>query len=266
MVTTVFLGFVIFVGFIGNLLTLVIMSRKSLRQSSVAVYLSALAIADSLVLIEILLNGWLFAVAGFSIRLISHTTCKMHYLVFQASYTLCAWLHLFVAGERFIVVSFPLKAKVICTRRKSIITAVAMVIAVISINLYSIWGWELDSVGHRCDVTLGPTMRDFMARVAPWFMAVFYSFIPTVGLVVLNSGLVFKLYEARRLRHSMSVVTQADKIELQVTVMVFIACLCCLVLTVPVSIYNIIFFAAEPVRSVGAIVTLFLTCWCGYSC
>lgn len=243
---TVFLGFVIFVGILGNLLTLVVMRQKSMRRSSVAVFLSALAVFDSLVLIQMLLNRWLFAVAGIEFQGISHTACKLTYLLFHTSFTLSSWLQMFVAGEGFIVVSSPLKAKVICTRRNSIITVVTTVIPVISIYMYCLWGTELDS-GDRCNVTLATNVRNFMDRVGPWLLAVFYSFIPTSGLVVVNSALIFKLYEARHRRHAMSTVTRADKSELQINVMVVISCLCCVVLTVPGAIHNIDFFAAEPV-------------------
>ena len=52
------------VGVVGNTLTMVIMNRPSLRSSSVSVYVSALAMVDSLVLIMDFLNNWLEDVVG----------------------------------------------------------------------------------------------------------------------------------------------------------------------------------------------------------
>ena len=45
-------------GLIGHVLTFLVMQRKALRTSSVAIFMSALAVADSLVLILNCLNNW----------------------------------------------------------------------------------------------------------------------------------------------------------------------------------------------------------------
>ena len=52
------------VGVVGNSLSVAIMNRPGMRSSSVAVFVSALAVTDSITLILDFLNNWLPKVVG----------------------------------------------------------------------------------------------------------------------------------------------------------------------------------------------------------
>ena len=87
------------------------MLRPAQRGSSVSVFMSALAVADTLVLVLDFLNNWLKMVPKVYLLGSSVGFCKFHRWIFDVVYTYAAWLVTSLAIERFIVVWFPLKAR-----------------------------------------------------------------------------------------------------------------------------------------------------------
>ena len=66
------------VGVVGNGLSAVVMNRPSMRSSSVAVFVTGLAITDSLTLILDFINNWVESVTGTRIVLVSRVFCSLY--------------------------------------------------------------------------------------------------------------------------------------------------------------------------------------------
>ena len=66
------------VGVVGNTLSMVTMNRPSMRSSSVAVFITALAFMDSLTLIMDFLNNWLESVVGVEFIDLSTVGCSVY--------------------------------------------------------------------------------------------------------------------------------------------------------------------------------------------
>ena len=66
------------VGVVGNSLSVVIMNRPRMRSSSVAVFVTGLAITDSLTLILDFINNWVESVTGTSIVNVSRVFCSIY--------------------------------------------------------------------------------------------------------------------------------------------------------------------------------------------
>ena len=128
------------VGIIGNILTFLVMQQKSLKKSPVAVYMSALAIVDSLVLFLDFINNWLKMKP--KIYLLGYSGfCQFHRYFFNVCYTYAAWLVASVAFERFLVVWFPFKAKTLCTVKVAIKVVVSEAVILVVLYAYNFWGW-----------------------------------------------------------------------------------------------------------------------------
>jgi hypothetical protein len=74
----VVLPIITIVGVAGNSLAIVTVTRSSLKSSSVAIYISALGIVDSVVLIMDFLNNWLASVAPVNVLTLSEAGCKTY--------------------------------------------------------------------------------------------------------------------------------------------------------------------------------------------
>ncbi len=217
------------------------MQRKSLRSSPVAVYMSALALVDSVVLILDFINNWLKM--KYKVFLLNnYTFCIFHRFFFNLCFTYATWLVAAVACERFIVVTFPFKAKNICTMKGAVKVVLIQPFAIFVLTFYEFWGWDLDENG-RCDVHKH-RMYWFMSNVAPWIKAILYSYLPVLIIIICNIGIIFQLSRARAERLNLGTGEASSVVNTKITIMVVMICLVFLVLTVPISLWYIILFAA----------------------
>lgn len=223
------------VGSVTNLLTLVVMSRKSFRSTSVAVYLSAAAISDSLALILDFLNNWVPLVPRVNLLGISDAFCKFHRFFFGIVCTYSAWIVTTLCVERFIVVWFPFKAKAICNHRTALITVISLPIPNSAIQVYKLFAWYAD--GSDCVMKEGGWTY-FQSEFGPWIMGLTYSYLPSIVMLMLNALIVGKLTLASRIRRKMALESSTvEKKELRVTVMIVIISVLYVTMTAPLSIY-----------------------------
>ena len=109
------LAFVIF-GLLGNILSIVVLTRPKNRKSSTATYFTALAISDNLILLNNPSNIFFIHVYKFDYRARVVFLCKVSIWVTYASLATSSWLLVAVTMERVISVIFPYRAKQLCTK------------------------------------------------------------------------------------------------------------------------------------------------------
>jgi hypothetical protein len=238
------------VGLVGNILMLIIMQKPSQRRSPIAVYMSALAVADSLVLILDFLNNWFKL--QLEITFLSHSVgfCRFYRFFFNVCYTYAAWLVTALAVERFIVIWFPLKAKLICTYKKALCVVVVLGALCFLFYINNLWGWELNDNG-QCDVTT--EMAYFLNMISPWLSAAAYSYVPIAILIFCSTGIILQLCRASSQRRSMTCEGEAasarsvkiDEEVFRVTISVITVVVAFLVLSVPLTSFYIIVFATN---------------------
>ena len=143
-----------FVGLICNCLMLVTMRSQSMRSTPLAVYMSALACADSVILILDFLNNWVYFVSDYRFNTISDGVCKAFIFVFGGTFTYCGWLVVAIAAERMIIVWFPMKAKSLCTTRKALIVVITMAVACGAFSTVNIVIWSVSGIeDSRCAIS-----------------------------------------------------------------------------------------------------------------
>ncbi len=227
------------VGVLANTLAFLVVQRKRINTSPVAVFMSALAVTDSLVLILDFLNNWLKMKP--KIYLLGDPAfCLLHRFLFNVCYTYATWLVASLSVERFLVVWFPFKAKSLCTIKGAIRAVIIQPVVISVLYLYNFWGYTINENG-KCDVH--PQLAFFMNHISPWLTAFFYSYIPILVISVSNICIIIKLASAHVKRRAM-VQEDSTSRDTKITLMVVVVCLVFLLLTVPVTAWYLIIFAA----------------------
>lgn len=125
----------VIVGVTLNALTIAVMLQHRFRSLSSSVYLMALAAAD----IVCLLVDFKFLEVLQKLMNIEYPPgywlCVIEWWVSQFPFFISSWLIVAVTLERVIIVCLPLKAKSLCTRRKSWIAVVVIIISMMVISL-----------------------------------------------------------------------------------------------------------------------------------
>jgi len=213
-------------GIVGILLTLVVLSRKSMRTSTNC-YLMALSVTD---LAFLVLLASLFVHSG---ARESHTFhIYAVYAAIMANVTLMAsiWLTVVLAAERYVAICRPFLAARVCTVRVAA-TAIGVVFALaLAIRLPNFFEhrieWYRDPTANNRSVAYVAmtdlALDDVYPRLYPWLVdAVMASLVPFVALLVLNVSLVREVRRSTRYlqHHIASVSTTTQREELQISVM-----------------------------------------------
>ncbi|XP_032527559.2 somatostatin receptor type 4 [Danaus plexippus] len=136
LVNTVYLYFtpiLVVLGTIGNMLSLFVFHGSKLRLQSTSQYLSTLAIADNIFLLQ-LLPPWLSATG---ITSLFHRTGFCQFIVYVSYVSCClsAWLVVAFTVERFVAVVYPLRRNAVCSVNRARQVIVLLSISAIVMNL-----------------------------------------------------------------------------------------------------------------------------------
>ena len=220
-------------GLLGNLASFLIMTSQQMRKRSTSVYLSLLAVADSMVILHYIFTQWLHAVLRDPFIWRSDLLCKLEEVHRRFSALLGAWAVVMVTFERFLITWFPIKSKRWCSVRNARISIAMLVVLVLA-----------DALGESLQfgIRSGPCDLERMITYQQqsnlrWITPLLYSFIPIGVLITLNTATAIKLrLQAGQALTDIS-ANQRRKMAARATKVVLIVSTSYLVLTVPVTIY-----------------------------
>ncbi|CAH1802478.1 unnamed protein product [Owenia fusiformis] len=237
-----FSPFLIILGLIGNILSLLVLTRTSMKRANSSLYLCALAIFDIGVLIVGLGYRWSYSAFDVSLRNdFNEWGCKLHFFFTYTFIDLSAWMLVCVTVDRVILVYLPLKAKSICTKRKTIISICIVTLFIMGVNCH----W-LFTVGKRVFLYMGKEypvncyyqegFEEFHQRYWPWIDAAIASLIPFAVLIICNILISLQLLRAGRMRKKQMNVSNSkqDDTMRSMTIMLVTISFVFLCLTSPV--------------------------------
>ena len=190
-------------GTIGNVLSVVVLSRKSMNTSVSSAYLLGLSVADLLVLHVGLLRQWLRYLTGFDIRTASNLLCKIHWWLLYVTLDLSVWLLTMVTIERVISTFKPFSTRILCTQKRAQVVIISVLMIVLAINSHVLYGMErtiVSSGNETVSYICGPTGSYvyFFSMVWNYIDLCKFSLIPFVILTLSNFCIIYKVVSNNR--------------------------------------------------------------------
>ena len=245
------------VGAGGNLLIIVVLTRSKTRESSTAVYLTALACADLTVILTGLTRWWIIYVCQIDVRVLNHVSCAVHYFFIFVSTQISSLLLVALTIERIISTRVPHKFKVLCTQKSALITVTLIIIGISCLNSHLLFGMGIRSTSSgsagtngsdthavsndslTTKLTCGPRASlteysYFFYYIYQWIDMILYFAIPmvilSVGVFLIIHRLSSSEKKFRRAKHTVSTGRASLSRHTSITVMlltvncVFIIC------------------------------------------
>ncbi|ELU07173.1 hypothetical protein CAPTEDRAFT_216537 [Capitella teleta] len=230
-------GVIIFIGVLGNLLTIGVMMSQDFRRSPSSLVLSALALADTGNLVTGLMRWWLFYSFDLAIRDTSSAACKTHMFFTYFFGELSPAILIALTMERFVSVYYPLRCREICSKRRLGIGLIFVTITYALINSYYIFLFALLPISTgQVFCQLNPRYKKVNAAWY-WVDSTLYAFLPFVIIFTGNILIAKKLMKAQQSRDTMA--TKSKKGRQSLTPMLMTVSWCFLFLNLPSCIYFI---------------------------
>ena len=190
---------ILLTGTVANILSIIVLSRKKLRETTTMFYLLILSIADLSVLYTGLLRYWLIQAFDFDLRLLDHWICKLHAFLVYFSLDSASWILVAVTVDRCVSVMKPLKAKLCCTVKisRGIVVLILFVMAAINSHLF----FTVELRGKGCPEQVCKETKNmfiFLRQVWPWIDFAVFCFMPIGIMVIANTLIIRKVTSSLR--------------------------------------------------------------------
>lgn len=173
------------IGSVANILVLIVM--LGLRHLPICNYMAALALADLSVILGPCLTRWLHT-ENIDARSTNTAVCRI--LSFQSywSFGLSAWLLVAMTIDRYIAITFPLKAIRLSTpyRARVVILILMTVMAIINFHFLLTLTAEKQPGNKQQTCNSYDQFKHFVNNIWPWIDATVYSFLPFTFLIIFN--------------------------------------------------------------------------------
>ena len=188
---TYLLPVIVALGTIGNVLSIVVLSRKNLRQTALCFYIAVFCITNTLVLYMGCGLDWLALVSKKPhIPNLADWICKLWKFVFNVILYSVGWMVVAMTIDRFIYIWHPIKAQQMCTVFIAKVSTVFIFIGLISISIHAMWSYYL-SPATVC--VLDHTLHAFQTKIWPWISACVYVYLPTSLIIIFSIFLLTSL-------------------------------------------------------------------------
>ena len=211
LIWNIFSPILIAFGTVGNILSILVLTRKSIRKSTTALYLTFLTLSDLAVLYTGLLRQWILHLFDYDIRHLSEVVCKLHTWLVYSSLDLSAWILIAVTLERIIAVWYPYSGKTKCSKMNAMVLMIVILIFVLSLNAHLLYGFVNKDVAMtttRC-VSVNISYSMFFRSVWSWIDLCVFCVIPFSFIVIGNSLILYKVI----VRHRKAKQKDNDSIE-----------------------------------------------------
>ncbi len=225
---------IIIMGVIGNGFTLLIMTRKSMRNQGFCFYLATLAVSDTVQLCTY--GAWylVYATTGSVVDVSVFAHCKLDYFLDTYSHQYSAWVLVAVAVERYISIYFPYKTKTLCTVRNAKLVCCGLLVCLFLIcspNLLP-QSREVTKWGpfYWCVPVKNSSLYYFITKIWPILDVVMYGIFPSALMIILNMAIVFKIRKNKRISNISSSYSKKSR---QLTITLLVVSTAYMVLSLP---------------------------------
>lgn len=187
---SIFTPMLLFVGLVGNSVSLVMLRRRSLRSLTTCFYLSCLSVADLFCLCFGLFPVFLLTVTSGSINARAWMDCKLMDFLTYLSTDISIWIVVTMTIDRYISTCHPVISIKICNKKvaKRLVVAVAGIMLVVNghLAIFYTFGVEDNSTTDSLDCIPTPQSSYFFHTIWPWIDFTFYSLLPDSMIFIFN--------------------------------------------------------------------------------
>lgn len=228
---------VVTLGLVGNTLSFLVLRRKALRVKSFTVYLLALAVCDTGALLARLLMWINVLRAKLQLPTLvvfdSASKCVAVEYVFTCVHVLCGWLIVAVAGERALVLTCPLKAKIVATP-----SSAKLMVTVITLGTFTLFSFIPALTMYHPD--LGCVMTIEWKYFHYYISTMFVTGLPFILISSANAWIVFQLHRAKAFLSSDTRKHNSASSDQRVSLMLLTVTFTFFVLLVPNALFVLI--------------------------
>ncbi|XP_071098462.1 FMRFamide peptide receptor frpr-18-like [Haliotis cracherodii] len=192
---------IVAIGFGGNSLSFVVMKTRSWRHKSYSHFLCALAVFDSLTLInrEILLVHELREYAGDTglYAGFSDLACSIHNFYEHMCYLMSSWLIVCMALERVVAVYFPLRKAFLCTQHGALIVILALAMLLTYTQVFRFF--MVGKIDDKC-VALTDYLTVYTSLHVYLYQFTLIFVLPVVIVLTCNVLVLHRIYRVKKLR------------------------------------------------------------------
>ncbi|VDI46089.1 Hypothetical predicted protein [Mytilus galloprovincialis] len=170
----------IIVGTFANILSIIVLLRKSMRNSTTMFYLTILAFGDLSVLYTGLLRQWLRHAFDIDLRSFSNFGCKLHVFLVYFTLDFSTWILVAVTIDRCISVCLPFKSRDYCTMKHAKIAVISICFLLCALNGHLFGTVALDG-NQGCY-----GISSFILSVWPWIDLCAFCIGPFAVMMVCN--------------------------------------------------------------------------------
>ncbi|XP_033749286.1 growth hormone secretagogue receptor type 1-like [Pecten maximus] len=194
-------------GTVTGVINLMVLTRRKIRKNSSAMFFIALAVADLIVLHTGLTRQWLIYSFDLDIRMKNNFLCKTNYFIVYLSLQMSSWTLVLITIERMIVVQFPYKAKVLCTRTRALSAILFIFLVLFLVNMHSLIGGDITTTTNSFNSTtyvvcggITEHYHTFRRYYWGWIDLLIFCVLPSCIILALNTIIIVKLTKRYRTR------------------------------------------------------------------
>ncbi|XP_064630327.1 cysteinyl leukotriene receptor 1-like [Lineus longissimus] len=242
------------IGVVGNIISFLATASKDNRKISVCVYMSALSVVDTMVLLTqgayLLLN---FILSTESSTQEVQVASNVQQYIWYSNNTFGMLSGLFLAmmsTDRAIAIQFPFRAKSICTplNAKKAIILVSFIPAALNINLFFTYRTQQDTLTGSITEVLDYPNPKWVETVVGLYILLFGTIFPFTVIIFCNTLIILNVQKASRRRQKMDAAnkpgTTGEK-ENHLTRMLILVSLTYLILSIPLRLSTVVFKIPE---------------------
>lgn len=198
------------IGTLGNLLNIVILSRREMRKSSTSVYLLCLAVSDLTFLWLGMAPRMLLYGYNVDLKVKSVFLCKLVSWLQSSAAGFSMWTVVLLTLERVFLTKFPITAKRRITRKKTIAVVTIVLLINLSLTSHVLFAFGLVSVPQE---NSSVTHTVTVCTVASSSLVPFYKSIWPLLLLVVQNSVSFMLIFLGNITIAITIIAQRQKLR-----------------------------------------------------
>ncbi|XP_055861407.1 uncharacterized protein LOC106054255 [Biomphalaria glabrata] len=184
--------FLLAFGTIGNILSFAVLSRRTFRKTTIAIFLRYLTLAD----LGALYTGVVYflgkSLFNYDIRRTNELSCKFHRWLSYVTCDLSSWALVLVSTARLLSIVWPMKRLVTRFRVYMAIIITTVILFLVNLPMFIMYGdyyAPKQTKPKLCTLT-SAAYDDFYTYIWGWLVLIKFTLLPGLILVCLNTALI----------------------------------------------------------------------------